>query len=360
MIILAILTISLLSACGSKSVDLMDYVEVSFEGVDSLGRASYSVDIDGAIAELYDLSPEPTEAEMAEVLGDPDLMREIERAYDSYEISLDKDENLSNGDTVTVIIAVDEEKSKGLKGGEKEFTVEGLQEPEVITTEEVEKHIVIDFIGSSGRGRARVENTFNNELSSLEFEVENDGQLTNGDQVTLAIDEEFERELLNEGYKLEDGFNPTYEVKGLNVFAEKAEDIKNLDDIKRMIEEEAKRDYNENPEWNFEAMYKLKEELFMYRQFDEENNDSGWSGDESTDGALVGVYSVEEYNNKEDKELQDEFIYIVGFNNTRLDDNNEVNVSKMNKISDVKDNTYSLETVIQLYEGRGFEKLSNQ
>ena len=42
----------------------------------------------------------------------------------------------------------------------------------------------------------------------------------------------------------------------------------------------------------------------------------------------------------------------------KLDKDNKANVSELTEISDYKDDSYSLETVIQLYEGEGYSEVN--
>lgn len=85
---------------------------------------------------------------------------------DGYKIKLDKDQGLFNGDKIKVFVSVDEERNKEVKGGEKEVTVKDLEEPKKLSTQEVEENLVLNFIGPSGKGIAK---------------IENNGKLKNGD-----------------------------------------------------------------------------------------------------------------------------------------------------------------------------------
>ena len=40
-----------------------------------------------------------------------------------------------------------------------------------------------------------------------------------------------------------------------------------------------------------------------------------------------------------------------------LDDDDKANISKLETISEEKDDSYSVDSVIQLYEGEGYEKM---
>lgn len=333
-----------------ESKDITEYITMSFSGLDSQGHAEYEVNEGELIADIFghDVLDEETEAE-------------IESLKSAYTVEVDQEEDLSNGDKVTLKVNVDKEKSKLIKSGEKEFTVKDLGEATKLTEEDVTKHLVINFNGVSGRGFAKIDNTFSAPLNYFNFELENDGELKNGDEATLAWNEDLLRELNDYGYIVEKDFKPIFKVEGLDVVAEKATDIKNLDDIKRMLEEELNRKYEDfSPNDNYGTVYKTKEEKIMYRQFDSGDNDtflSFGSSKNSNHGNLIGIYSVEKYSGGKNPELKDEFTAIVGFSGIIVDDKNKTNLAKMELFHDKKDDSYSLKSVIQLYEGYGYSEV---
>src|SRR5690625_529689 len=172
-----LLTLLFTTACGgikSKTVDLIDYVDVHFDGMSTVGYVDYYVDIHQAVLDVYGWEADEFEENMIELQDKkPEVATEINNLFESYSIELDKADELANGDQVTVKVTVDEESSFAFNGGEKEFTVDGLEEPEVLTEEEVQKHIVVDFIGANERGFARINNTFSGDLNNISFDIEN-------------------------------------------------------------------------------------------------------------------------------------------------------------------------------------------
>ena len=342
------------SACGGKE-DMMEYLDLSFYGIDSKGNASYSLEENRLIGatlnlgeEVHDFPDEETRKEAEEILG-------------AYTIEIEPQENLSNGDEVQVTIVVDKDKTKKIKGGEKKFTVEGLEAPEILTTEEIEKKLVLNFNGVNGRGVAQIDNVFDvSPLNHMNFKIENDGELKNGDQAKLLLDEDFEPILNEGGYILEEGFQPTFEVKGLAEVAEKATDIKNLEDVERFLLEELSNQYRDT-DYTFgpNTVYDIEQEELMYRQFRKVAEDENVSSSLEDNGNLIGVFSVKEYSVSQDGNERevDQFTLIFGFSRIILDEDNKANLSELNKISDRKDDNYSLESVIQLYEGEGYEKV---
>lgn len=219
---------------------------------------------------------------------------------------------------------------------------------------------MLNFNGVSGRGVAQIDNIFDESpLHNFHFEMENDGKLKNGDQAKIMISDDNEHVLHRNGYMLEEDFSPTFEVKGLEKVAEKATDIQNLADIERFMEEELNNTY-QNTAYSFgpNTEYEIEQVTLMYRQFNKIPGEESVL-DTSTDnhGNLIGIYAVKEYRISEEKELRDEFTAIYGFSSILLDEDNEANLAELKKINEQKGDNYSLESVVQLYEGEGYEEV---
>lgn len=342
--------IFILAGCNSKK-QMTDFIEVDFSGMNTKGTATYTVDTKKMYKDVFNYDEET---------GFPDekTKKEIDALDGSYKIKLNKDDKLSNGDKVKVTVSVDEEKTKKIKGGEKEFTVSGLEEPKKLSSEDVTKHLVINFNGVSGRGKATIDNTFEEPLNYIEFTIKDDGKLKNGDKAQIDKSKELEQSLSSQGYILADDFNPEFEVKGLKNVAEKASDISNLEDIKRMIDEEVKRKYKDSEYW---SKYEITLDKLMYRQFAKdntnENSDNWYSSSSSDNGNLIGIYTIKEYSSGTDSKLRSEFTAIIGYSDIVLDDKNQANVAEIQEISTTKDDTYSLESVLKLYEGYGYTEV---
>lgn len=343
----------ILSGCSSAK-DLSEYVEVEFNGIDTKGTVDYYVDTEKLYKDTLDFD--------VNVSNQPDekTVEEINNMNEAIEVKIDKTENLSNGDKVEIIADVDGDKTKKIKSGKKTIEVKNLDEPKWLTNEEVEKKLVVNFNGVSGRGEVQIDNVLDSPLDQLEFTVENDGKLKNGDKVNVVLSKDEEDQLLQEGYLLEQDFAPTFEVKGLSIVAEEATDISNLEDIKRMIDEKVKRDYQDfDPDKSWGSKYEIKEEKLMYRQFENEssNSDEPSSWDSSNNGNLIKIFSVKEYTGGSEGELNDSFTVVVGYTDIILDEESEANLAEMKEITDEKDDTYSLESVIKMYEAYGYTEV---
>nr|WP_232845454.1 hypothetical protein [Enterococcus innesii] len=125
-----VLSVFLLSGCGQGNIEMLDFVDVNFRGLDTRGTASYSVDYERLHNYLIENDKE-LEFESQNVYYDDQQLEEM------LGISLDKSSDLSNGDSVTLTLDIDSSKVKNLVGGDKEFVVEGLDEAKKLTTEEL-------------------------------------------------------------------------------------------------------------------------------------------------------------------------------------------------------------------------------
>lgn len=353
-----------LASCSNvklNKVNPSENIVVEYEGLDTIGKVSYWVDVNAIVMEVVGAKDED---ELTEKLNkiyekDEETYSILVNLTSFFEITADKGEELKNGDKINLTVKVDPVAKDFLETGTKEFIVEGLEEPKKITSDEVKKHIVTYFIGADGRGYAVKENTFNNDLIDLDFTVKNNGKLSNGDKVALTLSEESVRPI-DLGYKLEDEFLVELEVKGLIKFAESPEDIKNFKDIKRMIEERA----NELFQDSILSKYELKQEVLLYRQFDtsEEANipvtymfSDRAEIEIDTNGSLVALYKVKEYDSLK-QESKGEYIVDIGYENLVIDKEGKVNVADMIPIGDkyIREKNKSIETLTQLYEGNGY------
>lgn len=338
--------IFILTGCGSKA-ELTDYIEINFDGYDTMGNASYSVNEDKLINDVFEVSDDFSNLNM-------ETMKEIDKMLSSYDITLDKDKNLSNGDEVVVHIKLDKEKAEKIKSkDEMKVKVSGLDEPRKLSDEEIDKNVVVNFSGVSGRGEIQIDTTFDEDLSGLEFEAKQDGNIKNGDMVEVALDEDSRSSLSTLGYILTGNGSAKFKASGLAEVAEKPEDIANLKDIERLISEGINRQY-EDSSWGY-YKYEIKKENTYYRQYVRDNDSSNWSNSAPSNGTLVNLYTIKEYDSE--GALNDTLTAIFGYTNIILDKNNEVNITEINEYFDTYDNSYSLASVKKLMEGYGYQEI---
>ncbi|WP_367377492.1 hypothetical protein [Enterococcus gilvus] len=351
-IISLLLVVILFSGCSQRK-DINKYVGVTFYGINTKGTANYTVDTNKMVKEILKFDLNDSNLSKKQTQEADDLLSAIS-------IQLTKDTDLSNGDTSTIKIKVDEDKTKKIRSSEKKVEVTGLKNPKKLTNKDVEKKIVINFDGVSGRGNVKIDNVFDAPLDTLNFEVKNDGNLKNGDKAEIYLPKDEQKNLESFGYVLPKNFSPTVEVSGLNEVAASAKDISNLEDIKRMIDEEVKRTYKDSgAEYSFGSKYEITLDKLMYRQFDKENSkeqDDIWGTSNSDqNGNLIGIYTIKRYSGGTESKLEETKTAIIGYSNIVLDENKAANVAELDEIETTKDDTYSLESVLKLYEGYGYK-----
>lgn len=337
----SILLCLFLGGCSSKK-DVTEYLNVSFSGYDTVGTSYESINSEKLIQDIYG---EYTS------LND-DQKEEADNLLESLSIKADKSKNLSNGDKISVTVNVKDEKNSKLKGGKKEFVVENLEKPNELSDEEIEKNVVVNFNGSSGNGTVKIDTTFKEPLTDLSFVAEKDGEISNDDVVELSLDDESKDNMIIKGYILSGSGKIKVKASGLEEIASNAKDISNYNDVSQFIAEGINRKYKEG--W---YKYEVKLEKMMYRQFNNDtDSDSSWYSTSSTDGTLVGVYTVKEYNSSGDK-LNKTFTSIYGYTNLILDDEKKVNLADIKEYEKTYDDTYSLDSVIKLMQGYGYEEV---
>ena len=117
-----------LTGC-SKTVDFLQYADVTFDGINGQATATVNVDYSKIGTDVFDKGKSQTD--MDEARTEAAMMGEV-----NYEVT--PSENLSNGDTVTLSVEISDyfqkEYKVTAKAASKEITVSGLQEPEMVDT----------------------------------------------------------------------------------------------------------------------------------------------------------------------------------------------------------------------------------
>lgn len=183
---------TMLTGCGTKKIDVMESVVLTFNGVDGYGVAE--------IEDAYAWEKSAFEAagiqdiEDFSDLGDAFV---IESAV-SYDIS--PKENLSNGDEVIVTAQIDNEAVEQYKikfeAKEKRFVVEGL--PEVQTIDLFE-NIDVTFQGIAPNATATIIDANTDYYVYTQYNLDKKSNLSDGDIITVTAKYDAE-ELLNAGY----------------------------------------------------------------------------------------------------------------------------------------------------------------
>lgn len=208
-----VLTGLVFTACGEKSVDLMQFAAVNFSGIDSKGNAEVKVDWSDF------------ETQLSEVLGDSlSDSGKIMRLEDTIKYEVDVKENLTNGDKVKLSVTWDKDAAKksgfSFTGKEIEIDTSGLAKATIV---DLFKDVVIDYEGASPRATANIRNTSSDEfLKSVTYSI---GRYTvaNGDVLTLTANYN-KKQAEEKGYLIESD-KKEYTVAGIDEYVSKYSQI---------------------------------------------------------------------------------------------------------------------------------------
>lgn len=222
------------TGCGKKKIDVMENLDILFEGYNGYGRAE--------IQNAYSWETEAFESAGIENIDGFDTLGNalnIELAV-SYEI--EPDLNLSNGDMVTVRAVIDEKALENYDfelsaGAEKTFTVENLPELQDV---DPFQNVEVLYEGISPNGKATIiqEGVIEYPMDFY-YRANPNSELKNGDVITVTIsNSDPEGEAIEEGYRLIN-LEKEFTVSGLPYYAEKLADIPEdaIEQMKKHTEE---------------------------------------------------------------------------------------------------------------------------
>ncbi len=253
-ILLLFLMLFSLCGCGRTKVRLNPFLTIKLEGENGNGEVSYEFDFE-AYEKKYkhkiridtnnrDWSWEELQDEKAYVKENGGACQML---YDDcvFGGSFDNESGLSNGDVVTFSWDVDDDYSQEyyyarLVYSDIKYKVSGLAEGEAFNPFD---HITVIFEGEDSSGSAYIETDEDcSEFDYIEFEVENDGELKNGDVITIRASVYDEEGFLEEYGALLSTTEMTYEVSGLESDTEMEEEVEEEEEI---VEEESEEDSSE-------------------------------------------------------------------------------------------------------------------
>lgn len=216
-LIIAIAVIAIILA-QPVTIHLDQLVVVDFTGYDTVGSATVHIDYENYDQQLGE----------ALKIDQEDLYSSLKYSIctDAFQLSLDKESNLSNGDEVTVKIEYDNESVEDFKirfsGDDVTFVVEGLEELQAIDPYE---GLEVSFDGISPDGYIDYYyNGISSYVSEDNFIVDKSTDLKNGDIVTISVEPYNERLAAQNGYQLIET-SKTFMVEGLDEYLQTASAI---------------------------------------------------------------------------------------------------------------------------------------
>lgn len=227
-VVVLVLLIALLAG-GRKTLDMKDYVQVNFYGLNEKGRGELVVDYSAMVQDLPEKKGEVSQkdaisaafGDLADSIGNRALIESAVRC------ELDKSSGLSNGDKVTVNIQVNDDRCKelGIKIKEKPltFSVEGLKEVE---TFDAFADITVMFDGVSPNATARVLNNSKDETCMYYYySLDKNSGLAVGDTVTVSISEDNIDAVAEETGKVPAEMEKQFTVEGVSSYASELSQI---------------------------------------------------------------------------------------------------------------------------------------
>lgn len=253
--------IGIISAFIKPSINLNDYLEVSFDGYDTVGKAKilfntekFENDYEKALLRKRpkgNVSIRLSESDMFDL--DDDGVGDDFKISESFLTTYvggeaDKQTGLSNGDVVTFKWNCDdaaalEDYGYKLKHEDKEYTVEGLKEAEKFNPFE---GLEVKFSGVAPSGVAYLEGkAASEEAQHFSYNLDNERGLSNGDKVVLSLTTYYGEDpieySINEFGKIPSPIEQEYTVTGLSKYVAGMDDI--TDEFLQGLNEQAEKEY---------------------------------------------------------------------------------------------------------------------
>lgn len=221
--VLSILPVAL-TGCGSKTVDVNKYIDFEYTGYNTVGSAVYTIDIETLVdenQEAFDLDDDSSEKAFDKV---------VERLSEELTGSAENITNLSNGDKIAFkwddvdVEKLEERYPVKLNISDIEFTVEGLEEPEMFNPFD---YVTVVYEGIAPNGYASINVDSDIPVKGISFEMDNYSKLSNGDTIKVTAEgsyDDIDSCCLEYGMKAEETEN-TYTVEGLSSYAMSLDEI---------------------------------------------------------------------------------------------------------------------------------------
>ncbi len=209
-------------AGAKKTVRLNDYFKVSFEGVETKGYAT----VDSKYTALYNAL---TDAGGKKILKSSSIYTPQDTIIDSIEVTVSPNEELSNGDEVTVHYsfssAIAKQYGVKLKAKDEKIKVSGLKEVEEVNPFD---YITLKYEGVSGNIYASVEvdDSKIDYLDEIYFDIDDNYDLSVGDTVTVSMESYYADAALEHGYKFTETKH-TYTIDSADSYLESLSQIDN-------------------------------------------------------------------------------------------------------------------------------------
>jgi hypothetical protein len=215
--IVALIVIIIAAVNAKPTINMNKYITVEADGYDGYGSARVQVDWD-AIEEKYGDKIKFTNKAKKEGGNLLNLFTPYDYLADNVSVKLEKNDKLSNGETIEYKWNVEEDLSDYLKVKVKykddSYTVEGLTEVGKFNPFD---SLEVSFVGISPNGQIDYEYS-GSELSTYDFKCDKMSGLRNGDKVKISISDKDMSYYAERFGKIPDTTSKEYEVSGLEEY----------------------------------------------------------------------------------------------------------------------------------------------
>lgn len=176
----------LCTGCGTTKVDLNDYVTISAEGYDSMGRATYSFDTEKFLEDYGDKIKLNDEVKSAEITSENAANKLLDLCVQA---DLDRTGNLKNGDVVTLTWTCKDQLASEYFNCELEYSPIEYEVTELTEVKEFDpfEYLEVSFEGISPNGNIILTPNYNQpEIQYITFNANQKWDLKNGDVVTIT------------------------------------------------------------------------------------------------------------------------------------------------------------------------------
>ena len=184
-----------------KTIELKNYIEVEFDGYDTMGTARVELNYDDFYAATLKAMGK------TEKSATDRIKNKASAVYYAISLTVDKSSELSNGDTITIDADIDKDTIKAadviIKFDSYEVEVEDLDSVKEV---DIFDSVELKFSGLDGDASVDVENTAtDSHVKELWISASPSYNLSVGDEITLSIDEYYQQYFLeNYGIKIKD------------------------------------------------------------------------------------------------------------------------------------------------------------
>ena len=255
--VLVLIVVVILVSGRKTSINLNDYLSVGFDGYDTVGTAYADFDYEkfmnkyeeklkwnNSYLKKLERSAENenfTNSFLAEILFEYTTGTPAELLYE-YVINaglLDVRSNLSNGDTVTWEWSISEDSQKEMEKmldcklifSDQEFKVQGLEKADTVDPFSI---LQVEYEGISPNGSAYLQSNAKDEFESMiQFETDKSNGLSNGDILTVSVNDDNADYLLSNYGKILSPLQKEYTVEGLDEYVGSWNEL--TDDFKAML-----------------------------------------------------------------------------------------------------------------------------